>query len=467
VEETRARTVLQPATANGASTASPVSARVSYLGIPAMAAAYAVSAAIACVLAVQSQARFVDLHVYRLGGRTVLHGELLYNLRYAAQLRFTYPPFSAVLFTAFAVPPWALVVAVVLLAGVVALPVTLYLALRLPSASSWLGRRDALRLALAAAAVAIWLEPVRTTLTYGQINLFIAFLVLFDVSRTRALRGVLGRGGPGASPGEALCPPRQSPLRGVLGGRPPRQAPWLHGAAIGLAAGIKLTPAIFAVYLLATRRYRAAATAGVVFAGTVAIGFAVTPTSSAQYWDKTFLTTSNVGSIQIALNQSLLGAAARILHSASVRPLWLLVVLLIGAAGMALAVRAGRAGDEALGYSLCAVTGLLISPISWSHHWVIAVPALLLATVAMWRRRSAAPLSANAWLVMIAGLVVICLTRVLRHVPAGGSGQNAWLHLHPFELLLSNLYVLAGLTALAVAAWPVIVPRLDASGPHE
>ncbi|SRR5216683_981658 len=420
-------------TRNRGFTALTAVARVSNLGIPAMVAVYAAAAAFGCVLALQSQARFVDLHVYRLGGHAVLHGELLYNVRFAGTLRFTYPPFAAIVFTPVAALPWTLVAALVLLAGVVALPVTLYLALRLPPASSWLDRRAALRLSLAAAAVANWLEPVRTTLSYGQINLLIALLVLYDLCRTRAS--------------------------------------WLHGAGIGLAAGIKLTPAIFAVYLLATRRYRAAAVACIVFAGTVALGFAVTPASSAQYWDKTFLTTSDVGRIQNVANQSLLGALARTLHAVNIQPLWLPAAMMIGLAGMLLAVRAGRAGDEARGFSLCAVTGLLISPISWSHHWVIAVPALLLAAVATWRRRSAALPGAalpgaaagraNAMLAAIAGLTVICMARVVRHVPAGGSGQNAWLHLNAFRQLTGDIYVLAGLAALAVAAWPVIRPRLS------
>ena len=46
---------------------------------------------------------------------------------------------------------------------------------------------------------------------------------------------------------------------------------------IGLAAGLKLTPAIFVAYLLVTGRRRAAATAAAAFAGTVAAGFAVLP----------------------------------------------------------------------------------------------------------------------------------------------------------------------------------------------
>jgi len=124
---------------------------------------------------------FVDLEVYRLGGHAILNGAHLYELLFPGALAFTYPPLSAMAFTLLA----------------------------------------PLRLALLAAAGALWLEPMWSTLHYGQIDLLIAALVLYDLSRPDASR-------------------------------------W-KGAPIGLATGLKLTPAIFAVYLLLSRRYRAAA----------------------------------------------------------------------------------------------------------------------------------------------------------------------------------------------------------------
>ena len=36
------------------------------------------------------------------------------------------------------------------------------------------------------------------------------------------------------------------------------------------------------------------------------------------------------------------------------------------------------------------VLGLLISPISWSHHWVWCLPALMSVSAATWRWRSTA-----------------------------------------------------------------------------
>lgn len=374
--------------------------------IAAATAVYAVSAA-ACCAPLISQIHLVDLHVYRMGGDAVLHGNSLYSLRFAGQLPFTYPPFAALLFSALAWLPWAPAAVLLTAATVVTLPVTLYLALQLPPPLR--GHRAAWELALAAAAAAIWLEPVRSTLFYGQVDVFIAFAVLYDLTR-----------------------PDTSPIK---------------GAAIGLAAAFKLTPAIFAVYLLLTRRYRAAATAAAVFAGTVALGFAVLPGDSASFWDISFLRPGRVSPPQNTQNQSLLGAMSRTFHTTDAGLPWLLLAMLVALTGLILAVRAGRRGDEARGFSLCAVTGLLISPISWTHHWVLAVPALLLAILAIYRNRTRHRLAVLPAAIAAAAIAVIGWRRVARHVPNGG-----WLRLPASAVIKSEVYVIIGLGVLVTAA---------------
>src|SRR5580658_7879276 len=215
-------------------------------------AAYLLSAAGCALATVTSRAAFGDLSIYAAGGAAVVHGVPLYQLRFAFGLRFTYPPFAALLF-----------------APLGSLPVTCYLALRLPPVPTWIRRDQAAQLALAFAAAAIWLEPERTNLKYGQINVFLTALVLLDL----------------------VWVERDGNHR-------------FGGALIGIAAGIKLTPALFAVYLLATRRYRAAATAAATFAATVAIAFALVPGDAARYWDLSFLDPAHVGRIQNVANQS-------------------------------------------------------------------------------------------------------------------------------------------------------------------
>jgi alpha-1,2-mannosyltransferase len=391
------------------------------------AACYAGSAAVCCVLASSGHAPFGDLRIYRSGGAAVGSGAPLYQLRFAWNLGFTYPPFAALAFTLLAAVPWAAVPPLVTGISVALLPLTLWLALRLPRGPGVppLGSRRAARLALAAAAAAVWLEPVRTNLAYGQINLVLTALILYDLSRDDSAR--------------------------------------LKGAAIGLAAGLKLTPAIFAVYLAATRRYRAAAVAASAFCVTVAAGFAADPADSAAFWAGTFADPMRVGRIENAANQSLRGALARMLHTTSVTPLWLGAALTVGLAGMGVAVVAARRGDEGAGFSLCAVTALLVSPISWSHHWVLAVPALLLAAHSAWRGRTRLAIAAR---IAAAAAAAIGWSGIIWQVPIG-QGRHAELHLDARQLAYADAYVLAGLAVLAVAvAAAVRKPARVKERPH-
>jgi alpha-1,2-mannosyltransferase len=383
-----------------------------------LACGYLLSATGCALATLRSRAAFGDLSIYAAGGAAVLHGTPLYQLRFAFGLRFTYPPFAALLFVPLHWLPVTAGRVLVSVATVVALPVGSYLALRLPSwpARRWcVQRRDrAAQLALAFSAAAIWLEPEQTNLKYGQVNALLTVLVLADLVR-------IERG----------------------------RCRWSGGAAIGIAAGIKLTPALFAVYLLATRRYRAAATAAAAFAGTVAVTFALVPGDAARYWDLSFLDPAHVGRIQNVANQSLLGALARVLGSLWVGWVWLPAAAVVGVIGMVLAARAGRAGQAAHAFALCAVTSLLISPISWSHHWVLAVPALLVALVAAARRWP--DRSAVAGLAAVAVVAIAGWAAIIWRVPLGG-GRYAELNLTPVQLIAADAYVLAGLGGLVLAA---------------
>ena len=385
-------------------------------------AVYAVSAAVCCALAARSQAHFVDLHVYRMGGAAVLHGDRLYQLRFV-WLPFTYPPFAAVAFAALAVVPWKVAVTVLTGASVVALPVALYLVLRLPGPAREQTRERAWTLALAVAAAAIWLEPARATLGYGQVDILLTAAVLYDLSLPDTAR-----------------------RKGVM---------------IGLAAGLKLTPAIFAVYLLVTGRRRAAATAAAAFAGTVAAGFSVLPASSAWFWSGQFASPGHVSPVQNPQNQSLYGALARAMHTAHVLPVWLPLATAAAVAGLALAAAASRRGDEALGFSLCAVTGLLISPISWIHHWVIVIPALLVAGLTADRARRAGNVAAAVLVTAaITAIAVIGWTQL-----AGDTPRSGWLALPAWALVRSVFYVLIGLAVLVAGARSQVRSALSRAAP--
>jgi alpha-1,2-mannosyltransferase len=269
---------------------------------------------------------FVDLTIYRSAGQAVIDGSHLYDLRFFERLPFTYPPVSGLALAPLAMVPDAMARGLMTAISISLLPLTLRWALELPPAASWVARDRRMPLALAAAAAALWLEPTWTALRYGQIDMVIAALVLFDLSRPAHARA--------------------------------------KGIGIGVATGLKLTPAIFVVYLLVTRRYRAAAVSLGVVAGTVAAGFAAMPQDAAQFWSGAFADPGRVGRIENAANQTLRGAFARLMHTLDVQAVWLPTAAVVGIVGLTVAARAGRRRDDAAGFCFCALTGLLISPVS-------------------------------------------------------------------------------------------------------
>ncbi len=195
-------------------------------------------------------------------------------------------------------------------------------------------------------------EPFRETVSFGQVNMLLLFLVALDL------------------------------LVGVAGGRR-----WA-GVGIGLATAIKLTPGVFIVYLLVTRRWRAA----LVSAGTAAVATlaaaAVDPAASREFWTSALWDTDRVGSLAFVSNQSLQGVVARLdpEHPSSLA--W-------AGAGGGGAGRLGLAGARppslAEGLALTGVLGCLISPVTWVHHLVWLVPALILLVDAGLRRVRATP----------------------------------------------------------------------------
>jgi alpha-1,2-mannosyltransferase len=350
---------------------------------------------------------FFDLHVYRGAARLVLDGRSIYGGPIWKWAPFTYPPFAAVVFTPLALLPFAVDAVLVTVLGIVALFGILSLALRLAAGNgpdgetgrSW--RSAVVPLAVAAA---LWLEPITSTLGYGQINLLIALLVVGDLVRPDDARG--------------------------------------KGALIGLAAGLKLTPLIFVPYLLCSRRPRAACVALGTFGATIVVGCAALPGDSRRFWgDGLFLNSQRVGGSYVPANQSLRSLILRLDPSLGGARL-LAIVVAVALAGIALAVLASRRGDEAMGFSLCALTGLLVSPVSWTHHWTTAVPAPLLLGVRVVRGRSRSGIAAVAAILLLG----YSYLPKLMAKPAFAPGRGLSV---PWTLAAAP-YVLIGLTALAV-----------------
>ena len=211
------------------------------------------------------------------------------------------------------------------------------------------GRRSGLSATLGVSALALATEPVQQTLSLGQVNLLLMLLVAADLLT-----------------GGALVP----------GGR----TRWWHGIGIGVAAGVKLTPLIFIPYLLLTRRYRQAATASAVFAATVALGYAILPGDSGTYWaNGLFLKANRIVFLGTRGNQSLRGVLTRLAGSVSSGTVpWIAAAVLVAVAGLVAAALLYRARQPVPAMLACALTGLLVSPLSWDHHWVWVAPGMAL-----------------------------------------------------------------------------------------
>ncbi|MFT3716297.1 MAG: glycosyltransferase 87 family protein [Gordonia sp. (in: high G+C Gram-positive bacteria)] len=280
-----------------------------------------------------------DLDVYRCGAQTVLDGGDLYRTKCLGQMDFTYAPISIVFFIPFALLPTGIAHVLWTVLIFAALFGVILLGFRS------LGHTITWRLVGVSASLTIistLLEPVRTTIWFGQINVFLMLLILADL------------------------------LRG--------EKSFLRGAGTGLAAGIKLTPLLFAVYLALTRQWRAAITLVGAFAATIAIGFAIMPSASKNYWTETLFDSNRVASPQTVGNQSIRGFIANMMHTDHPSTLlWVICAGLVGLLGLAAAVAAHRLGQELLALSLIGMTSCAVSPVAWGHHWVWLVPLLVVA----------------------------------------------------------------------------------------
>jgi alpha-1,2-mannosyltransferase len=348
----------------------------------------------------------VDLMVYRFAAERLLSGLDLYSIGLTGkpgEMLFIYPPFAAI-----SAVPLALLDTAAMqwlwLAGAIAL--LIYLVVRM---LTYMGMRAGLGLAALSAllvGLSAWLEPIRLTAELGQINLVLLALVVADLlSRSK----------------------------------------WL-GIGVGLAAGIKLTPALFIVYLLVTKRIRAAVVASLTFAATVVIGFAVAPSDSVTYWLRgRFDDVHRISHDPIA-NTSVGGLVLRLHGSPTLSTVASAVVAVVA---LVIAAAAYRHGQAVLAIAIVGMASAAASPFSWSHHWVWFVPLVVhlghrgyaagsrLARAAMW---SVCAL-VGGWIVTAAGDTPQAGILSLR--PGGVWGQ-----------ILPGTYVFVLLAvALAAAVW--------------
>jgi alpha-1,2-mannosyltransferase len=418
----------------------------------------------------------IDLAVYRTGGFAWLHGVPLYGADFPGplpgpRLPFTYPPLAAMIFAGLAVLPWWSAVAVVTGGGAAALALACRL-IALPPAGTTLppvgtqppvdakqpragmtqplaganqspagmtqplagtrqspagatlppagvrqpDRQVVALLVAAALAVAPLLEPVRETLRLGQVNLVLLGMITAD------------------------C---------LL-----RRTPWPRGAMIGLAAAVKLTPAAFVLFFLARRQWRPAVTAAATFGAAALAGLLIAPRDSLGYWTSALFDPTRIGHLEFAGNQSLRG----VLHRLEL-PAGLEIMLWLGscAAVVTLALRGVRAlrerGDEPAALLVTAAAALLVSPVSWSHHWVWAVPGLL------WLGRRAVLVPSRAGWLLPVGVLAVFMSSPFWSLPYRDGREFGWTS---GQHLLGDAYLWVGLAVvLASAAAAALRPQMS------
>nr|WP_255507187.1 mannosyltransferase [Mycolicibacterium sp. 018/SC-01/001] len=306
-------------------------------------------------------ANFVDLHVYVGGAAALDRPGTLYDYVYADQtpdfpLPFTYPPFAAVVFYPLHLLPFGLV-AFLWSIGIMA---ALYGVVRV--SQGLLGEPGDRRIAMLWTAVGIWTEPLRSTFDYGQVNVVLVLAILLAVRSSRW---------------------------------------WLSGLLVGLAAGIKLTPAVAGLYFAGARRWAAVACSAVVFFATIGVSVLVVGAQARFYFTDLLGDAGRVGPIGTSFNQSWRGGVSRILgHDAGYGPA-VLAGIAVTAVLAALAWRAiGGAQDRLGGIVIVSLFGLLLSPISWTHHWVWLIPLMIWLLHGPLRAELGARILGWGWLVL-------------------------------------------------------------------
>jgi alpha-1,2-mannosyltransferase len=346
----------------------------------------------------------IDLEVYVYAVRDMLAGRDIYaTVTPGWKLYFIYPPIAAILMVPLAVGPYALWQLLWTLGLVVAQQSVLR---RCGAPRGW-------RLGLLGVAVVLAVEPIRTTLGYGQVNTLLMALVVADLLPD--------------APGERRRIPR--------------------GTLIGLAAAIKLTPALFVVFAFLIGRRRIAVTAIVSFLVWTGLGAVLLFGETVAFFGGLAGGDTRTASPLYVGNQSLLGVFVRLGDSSRVTTLiGLGIAAVVALLGTLVAAHWWRLGRKAFAVALVGLTTCLVSPLSWTHHYVWILPfavALFGPGLPRWVRYLG-----GFWVVWV------CACLPLATLPYGGSVERQYDGL---QQLVANVGPLVGVLLIAGLAWHLVV----------
>jgi alpha-1,2-mannosyltransferase len=285
--------------------------------------------------------RMVDLNVYRTSGLSVLQGQPVYSVltQPPQLLPFTYPPVAALFAVPLALLPWPAAQLVWVL--FVYLPLAVVIGYSFApllhrageaAGSAW----------MAAAVFAVlfagcaYLFPMRDEIRFGQVDMVLLALALADCAA-----------------------------------RAPR---WPRGVLVGMATAIKLVPGIFIVYLWLSGRRRAAVTAMIAALAWTLGAWLLLPRDSVTYWTSAIFDSGRLGANSATSNQSLRGMLLRVfLPGTAPGVVWAVLAAAAAVAGFAVVRRLARQSRDMEAIAVTALLGVLLSPVSWIHHFVVVV----------------------------------------------------------------------------------------------
>ena len=315
------------------------------------------------------------------------------------------------------------------------------------------------------------LEPFTQSVGFAQVNTAMMALVMIDVAAPPSWKG--------------------------------------RGVASGLAAAIKLTPAIAVLIFLLRRQWRSAITMVATSLAVTLLSWVISPGESARFFFDAMWDPQRAGDAYYTSNQNLKGFVARALPENTWSIAWAITVALalvaavwlclriqaaatsvvtphsasddaapgplnaatpatgvtVSAASAALVAPAGDAVELAASDAVAApvlpenlatlltaavimTLGLLVSPITWSHHWVWGL-ASVVALIAVTLRLKSAPLAALA---LVQGALFIMAPHWwFSH------GQVNELHWNVVEQLVGSSYTLAAIASGVALAWALPV----------
>jgi alpha-1,2-mannosyltransferase len=340
--------------------------------------------------------RSLDLRVYRDAASLMVHGGAPYAVTFTAQhFPFTYPPFAL-----YVLSPLSMIgvrAAIWWLDGLGCLALLVAIAICVRHVAAWTWPRALVLGALLAPLSCLALEPVRSTLIDGQVNLLLLLAVVLDL----------------------LVVPRR--FRGVL---------------VGLVGAVKLTPLVFVVYLALSGDRRAVVRALGTFGLATAVAWLARPVNSTTFWFHQAFSPSRKGASRSTANQSWWGLVGRLPATEGwVRmAVWLGLCVATLCVGAFVAHRCLRRRHHLDAMLAIAVTGVLVSPISWTHHWsfVALVPVALCWPV---------PRALVVRLALSLLLAVAVVAPYGWHVQGSGSGWPGFSLLGAGALLLATMAV--------------------------